>query len=290
MRRIMSLAALAASAAPAAAQTEVRPLPVTVEQARTLPPARVADIVLRDLATQMATMTRPEPPRPGEAGSPPTELTFASAPRAAGDPGLCVATLVHVGVDRPSGPDTLSSPGLVATELVYKVVGDLQPASWSDSDQAAQEKLCAGTGPVVSPEADDKGRAYFFASSGAPLPTAGVTALQQAIGKARAGTYGEIACEDPDDGDEAPSKCSDPVAILAGLDLADLTWLQTLLSPGDGKRLQVEAQLAVSADAFWIVKLECEFSVAPDGTRIFRPVRTEIAAGRIFNLSEDLGG
>lgn len=286
MRQALLTASLIALAAPAAAQ---KALPITPEQARTLPPAEAAQLVFRDLAAQMQSMTRPERPRRSGKEEAVTELTFATAPRSLGDPGLCVATLVHAGLDLPPSHDRIGETGTVATQRVFKVVGDVDPRDpWGEAEIAAQERLCARAGPVVPPEADDEGRAYFFTLSGHPLPSAGVIALQQAIRSARAGSYGEIVCDDPGDG-ERPSRCADPRKLLGGLELANLTEVAITPPAQGGKVVQIKANFAVSEQAFWRLTLDVEFTTAADGARIFRPVRTKLSAGRIFTVDESIG-
>jgi hypothetical protein len=275
-------ALLAALAAPAAAQ-DARALDIRPEQARTLPPAEAAEIVFRQLASEMAAMTRPDPRDRG----PLRELVFATAPRAFGDPGLCVATLVHVGIDRPDTSYSMAEPGLFVTQRVYKVIGDVQPrGEWDEASRAEQARLCERAGPAISPDADDKGRAFFFTTSGHALPTAPVAALQTAIAAARAGEYREIGCEDIDADEDAPSRCSGPVKLFADLDLANLTSIDMTAPRESESIVRVEARFAVSPDSFWMVTHEAVVRPDTEGGRIFRPVRTRLAAGRIFDISE----
>ena len=282
MRIAMALAALLALGTGAGAQILDPPrieLTITPEQARTLPPAEAAEIVFRQLAGRIHSMSRPP------AGSDPlTSLTFATAPHRFGDPGICVATVIHAGRERPDTPDSLGEPGVMATELVYKVVSDLDlPEEWTPEYAAAQDALCARAGPVVSPQEDDGGRAFFFRVTGVQAPSAGAGILKQAIEGARTGGYSDIGCDEPDD-----AACSGPKAILAGLDLANLTSIH--ISERGENRVRVKADFAVSRTAYQVVTTDAEFIAVPGQTRGFRLGRTLVSTGTIFDISEEPEG
>jgi hypothetical protein len=219
------LASYALFTSPVFAQDAASPSPldgITPEMARRLPPGELAERAFRQVAAQMQTVTRPYS-RPGDPDPYLPELVFATAPRWAGDRGQCMATVVHIGQLRP--PDEfLAQPGIIATEIVYKVIGDVDADDGQTLAEDEQERVCTHAGPVILADARDETQPGFFHLSGARIPTLPLIALQRVIRGAAAGTYTDMAC-DPHNPETAAQACRDPRALLAGLDLARLTEL-----------------------------------------------------------------
>jgi len=265
----------AALASPGAAQPPT-PSPldqITRAEARALPPGELAERTFRLVATHMQAVTRP-------IGGPNNDdrlfdLVFATAPRSAGDHGQCLATAVHIGQLR-APDDSLLNDGVIATEVVYKVIGDVEAGGdWTEAYSARQEQLCAQAGPVILADAGNEAQAAFFHFSGARLPTIPLIALQRAIRAARAGTYADVAC-DPIALEEAARACRDPKALLAGMELARLTDLE-ISRPGlRAAQYQVEATFRLPSREVWRVTLDMDFSVA-QGQRVFVLGHSEIA-------------
>lgn len=266
---------LAALAAPATAQPPA-PSPldrITRAEARTLPPAELAERTFRLVAAHMQAVTRP--PSGGNADDRLFELVFATAPRSAGDHGQCLATAVHIG--RLHAPDdNLLNDGVLATEVVYKVIGDVEAeGAWTEEYAARQERLCAQAGPVILADAGNEAQPAFFQFSGARLPTLPLIALQRAIRGARAGSYADVACDRLAIA-EAAAACRDPRALLAGMELARLTRLEVSRPGLRPTQYRVEGTFRASARDVWRLTLDMDFSVE-QGARAFALGHGEIA-------------
>lgn len=277
---------LVASASPALPQAG--PAPITRDEAMTLPPAELAERVLRQLGAQVQTMTRPNFAAASDMRmvSALQDLTFATAPRATDIVGLCAADRIDVNFERnPADPNESETPVRVRrirAAQVYKVVGDIEPyAEVSEERQAEEERRCAGAGPVVRADYDDGGRAHFFRFEGADGPATALLVLQRAIGEARAERYRQIRCV---------AGVADCTAQLGSLDLGRLSHLE--IGPigvgGDRSLRRVAATFLIDGDAhsevYRTVEIEAEIDEwggASDPIR--RLGRAEMSSTQVYN-------
>lgn len=247
---------------------------ITRTEARTLPPSELAERAFRLVAAHMQAVTRP-PSGPGNADDRLFDLVFATAPRSAGNHGQCLATAVHIG-QLHAPDDGLLNDGVIATEVVYKVIGDVEAdGAWTEAYAAQQERLCAQAGPVILADAGNEAQPAFFHFSGARLPNVPLIALQRAIRGARAGSYADVACDRLGVA-QAAQACRDPRALLAGMELARLTDLEVLRPGLRPTQYRVEGIFRSSARDVWRVTLDVDFSVA-EGERAFALGHGEIA-------------
>jgi len=287
MRSAILVAPLSAVLAfPAMAQEPV-PSPlegITTAQARSLPQAELAERAFRQVAGQMQTMTRPYLARADE-NDPPLELVFATAPVQAGDFGQCMATVVHIGQLRAPDEQGMMNEGTIATEIVYKVVGDVDvEAPWTDDQAARLTQLCRDAGPVILADANAEAGSTFFHFSGGRLPKIALIALQRAIRGARTGSYGDVAC-DRLAAEEAGDACRDPRALLARFDLANLIRVD-VSRPGQREtQYRVEADLRTSPRDMWRLTLDMDLSVV-DMRRDLRVGRSEISRIATFDVPD----
>jgi hypothetical protein len=289
MRLARSIALLAASASPLAAQA---PPPVTRDQAMALPPGELADIVLRQLGSRVTSMTRPNfsPDADMRMVSALQDLTFATAPRATATVGLCVADRIDVAFEPPAprpGTDanraeTPVRARSVRAMQVYKVVGELEPyAEVSEARQVEEEARCAGAGPVIPADYNDHARTSFFAFGGGGDAVTALLVLQQAIGEARAGRYRDISCAAP-----AP-ECRDPSALLGRLGLATLMSVTMTRVGGveDPDRHRIGASFLISGDSnsqsYWIVGIDAWIDAFRSDPQAIRLGRSEIGRGEM---------
>jgi hypothetical protein len=271
MRLPALTALLIASASPLAAQTRSPP-PVTRDQAMTLPPDALAEIVLRQLGARVTSVTRPNFNRDTtgmEMVSALQHLEFATAPHATNVVGLCAATLIQVDFERPPArpgiddnrADTPVRASSARAAEVYKVVDEIEPhAEVSEARQAEENRRCAGAGPVIPANYSDREQAGFFNYEGALAPATALLALRRAIGEARAGRYRDIGCPPP------AAECRDPAALLGGLDLASLGFVHVSQRGigNDRDRYRISASFLISADAheqdYWVFEMEADIS------------------------------
>jgi hypothetical protein len=271
MRLPVLIALLAASASPLAAQTRSPPPPVTRDQAMTLPPGELAEIVLRQLGARVTSVTRPNfgPDAGMRMVSALQDRTFATAPHATDVVGLCAATLIEVEFERSPAPpftdnnraDTPVRASEMRVAPVYKAVGEIEPhAEVSEARQAEEHRRCAAAGPVIDANYSDRELAGFFHYEGTMAPATALLALQRAIGEARAGRYRDIGCP------LGMAECRDPAALLGGLDLANLDFVQvSYVGIGDDRdRYRIAASFRISVDAhnrdYWLFEMEAEIS------------------------------
>lgn len=269
MRLPLLLVALAAVATPATAQNAAPT--VSREQAMTLPPEQLADLVLHRTGAGVTSVTRPNfaPDAGMRMDSALQDLTFATAPHATAVVGLCAANRIEVDFEEPAGDEnnTAATPVRVrevrAAE-VYKVVAEIEPyAEVSEARAAQEDRRCAGAGPVIPADYSDHERAPFFAYEGAIDRVTALLVVQRAIVEAREGRYRNVGC------DLAPAACRNPPALLGSLNLATLTYL----SAGTGgvgaerSRHRISASFLISGDAhtreYRTLTIEAELS--PDG-------------------------
>lgn len=272
----------AALAVPAMAQTPTLPA-VTRDQAMTLPPNELAEIVLRQLGARVTSVTRPNfaPSSDMRMVGALQDLTFATAPQASDVAGLCAANVIRVRFERPGvGNNRDETPVRaleVTAEQVYKVIGENEPFdAVSETRRAEEDRRCAEAGPVIQANYSDRGRPLFFGFEGALPPATALLALRRAIGEARAGHYREISCAA-----EAP-ECRDPTALLGSLDLARLGRVNvTYAGLGDDfYKYRIEASFLIHADEheerYWIFTMEAEIdqlSIRADPIRRLGPSR-----------------
>jgi hypothetical protein len=264
MRLLLLLPSLGALAAPATAQHA--PPPVTREQAMTLPPNELADIVLRQLGAQVTSVTRPNFNRSTgmDMVSALQDLTFATAPHATDVVGLCAANRIEVEFEAPAQrpgvntnrPETPVRARSVRATEVYKVVGEIEPYAEVSEDRAAEEdRRCAEAGPVIPADYNDHGRATFFQYSGGIDRVTALLVLQRAIGEAREGRYRDIGCV-----------CDNPSQTLGGLDLANLTAVGAAPAGvgGNRSRYRIAAGFLIPGDSgqSWTVTIEADVSEA----------------------------
>lgn len=272
MRPSLLSAVLIALTSPAAAQTGPPP-PVTLDQAMTLPPNELADIVLRQLGARVTIVERPNfgPSSDMRMVSALQHLILATAPRATNRAGLCVANLIQVDFDRPPArpgvdnnrADTPVRVREMRAMPVYKVVGTIGPAAeMNEARRAAEDRRCADTGPVVYPNYSDREGATFFHYDGGIAPVTALLALQRAIDEARAGRYRDIAVSCHSDA----VACRDPAALLGSLDLANLGHVQVAATGvrDEMDRYRIQASFLINVDShnqeYWIFAMEAEIS------------------------------
>jgi hypothetical protein len=271
MRLPVLIALLAAAASPLAAQTRSPPPPVTRDQAMTLPPGELAEIVLRQLGARVTSVTRPDFGADADMRMVGAlqDLTFATDPHATNVVGLCAANLIQVEFERPPAApftdnnraETPVRASQMRAAQVYKVVGEIEPhAEVSEARQADENRRCVEAGPVIAPNYSDRGQANFFHYDGEMAPATALLALQRAIGEARAGRYRDIGCP------PGMAECRDSAALLGGLDLANLGFVN-VSQRGIGQdrdRYRIAASFRISADAhswdYWLFEMEADIS------------------------------
>ena len=259
MRLPLLVATLAVLAAPAHAQTAP---PVSRDQAMTLPPDQLADIVLRQLGARVTSVTRPQfnADTGMQMASALQHLEFATAPHATDVVGLCAANLFQVEFEPPINAEmnraaTPVRARSVRAVEVFKVVGEIEPyAEVSQSRAEEENRRCEGAGPVIPADYNDHARAPFFEYSGGIDRVTALLVLQRAIGEARDGTYRNIGCA-----------CSNPAQVLGSLDLANVTALDAgPVSVTDRTRYRIGASVLISgtssAREYWRVAIEVVLS------------------------------
>jgi hypothetical protein len=273
MRLIFLTALLFASASPLAAQTRSPPPAVTRDQAMTLSPDELAEIVLRQLGAQMTSVERPNFGASSDMRmvSALQHLTLATAPRATDRAGLCVANLIQLDFDRPperlgidnNRADTPVSVREMRAMPVYKVIGAIAPAGeMSEARREEENRRCAAAGPVIYPNYSDREGARFFDYDGGIALATALLALRRAIDEARAGRYRDIAisCE------SEAAACRDPAALLGSLDLSALGNVQVAPAGVSGERdlYRIYASFLINVDAhnqeYWVFSMEAEIS------------------------------
>lgn len=244
--------------AAAAAQTAWPPL--TLQEAQRLSP--------RDLATRVlgaaGAIYREAHIRPdgGHFGGPAfTSITFATVPRSAGFPGLCVADRLYVSLEPVGGPGASERrPSRLDTNQVYRIVGDTTDRrEGTDESENALEEQCARSGPVL----DSQSMLLFFGSPRLTGAEAYMAArmLQMVIATAMRGPVEHVSCEE-DDAEPAARACADPRALLAAL-------------PTDRLR-HVEVDRCAQNPAHLCASLNFEQPEMPRGT--FKTLRVDVEA------------
>lgn len=290
MRVLLLTLVLTACGAAAPTQNNARneaPRAITAEQAASLPPDRLADLVFRDLGVRMTAVSRRTQP-PGIVSSSLLHLVFAGTPHG-GTVGVCAAMRADVEFFLPAPPPgTVSGPATPTTTLqvgriraadVYKVVGEIEPYAEVSEQRAAEEsQRCAAAGPVIPAVEGDISRSYYFTFEGDTSPDVALLVLQRAIADAREGRYRTIACAASG---QASPECHNPVTLLGGLNMANLVSLR-MVPPGlAGNRYVVRANFLIPgaprAQLYRSVAVEADMSGPPNAAEtIERLGRTEI--------------
>lgn len=129
--------------------TRSPPPPITAEQANALPPDQLAEIVLRQFAGRIRSVTRPNYVSPFLPGLPLQALAIATAPASSGFQGLCEASVIAVSfADRlPFPPPGRNAPVRaqgISTHILYKVVGEVDVGQGLSQEALAQQnQRCA---------------------------------------------------------------------------------------------------------------------------------------------------
>lgn len=210
------LLALAATTAVQAPVTEPRGL--SLREAQTLPARTVLERVLGATGGLYTEVQRPGPAiTRGRA----FVIAFASAPRSAGYPGVCVADTLTVDFG-PAADGPATSVGHVQSfnrNMLYRIVGDTAPPAggWTDSYRRMLATRCAAAGPVLSrPDRAAPGFFGGYASVGGPFGADHAYFGARALVMASSGASPPAQCEDHGSG-PAPRLCDDPSALLRNL-------------------------------------------------------------------------
>ncbi len=279
---------LLAVAAAATAQASVAaPHGLSLREAQTLPASAVLARVLGAVGVLYPEIGRPSPAiTRGRA----FQISFASTPRAAGFPGVCVADAVTVDFG-PAGDGPATATARVQSEhrgTVYRIVGDTSPplaSGMEESDIRALAAQCAAAGPVLAQpgmiprffSGNDLTRVSFWASHayfGA-----------RALAKASAAAPSQIECRDdiPGPGDRV---CDDPSALLRNLQM------DRFLGFTIERCNQYDAELCVTANfsrgptigrRFINIQMWTSLSEVPNGWPDFAVRRIQIRASAMVD-------
>jgi hypothetical protein len=214
--------ALAAAAAILASGCATRPPPpITAAQANALPPRQLAEIVLRQLAGRISSVTRPNYESLLLPGLPLQTLIFAMTPRSSAFSGLCEASVIAVSfADRlPFPPPGRNAPVRaqdITTSTLYKIVGEIDLVEGLTPDAQERQTLqCAAQQPVIAPEENRLGFRQFFSFRGDLWVGHGAAILQRLLRGVRDGTHTDHQCV-------PRARCQDAGAMLRALSLDDL--------------------------------------------------------------------
>jgi hypothetical protein len=248
--------------------------PLKRERAQTAP----VDVLTREALTavmpRFVEVSRPTYSGMIAPGKTVSSLWMATAPRAAGSPGLCEADTVLV--------DFRSDKAPLSSSTAYKVAGKLAPLPdlWNDAYEAGLKRKCANAGPVIPPEDGDLNQVAFFHVRGDAHDQKAwlsARALELAIERAGRGEL-EVTCgrEPPKrPQDLAPGSfdermetegrqgCASPQAALAKLDLSRLAGIDIVPCPSLAENLCISAEFLREASggsrALWIVNLQASY-------------------------------
>lgn len=208
------------------APSDAAPASLTLHEAQRLPTRALARRLLGESGALYQEAEIP-PGSPGHFGSRIvlSYVTFATAPRSAGFPGLCMADRLTVNFEPVPGSGRGDDPPSRIVHLeagrVYRIVGDTTDRrEGTDGSERAQDAQCARSGPVLS----HRPARHFFSEqpfSTLPLrmPEAFLAsrALQTAIAEARRGPVSRVTCTANDPALAPPQACADPRSALAAL-------------------------------------------------------------------------
>lgn len=244
MRRSPGLAAAVLAILTPGCATRPAP-PITAEQANRLPTQQVAEIVLRQFAGRIRSMTRPNYDSLLLPGWPLMNVAFATAPTSSYFPGLCEATVLMVGFgDRmPQPPPGRNGPvraQSLSTHMVYKIVGEIDlPSGLSWEDRDRQSARCAALEQVLPPEEHRLGHRQFFSFHGELSAAFGAAILQRLLREVRGGTHTDHQCG-------RTRGCTDATAMLRALSLDDLLGIGIARAPQSPGTYIVTATFLVS--------------------------------------------
>lgn len=197
------------------------PPPITAAQANALPPQQLAEIVLRQLAGRVRSVTRPNYDSVLFPGTPLGSLIFATEPISSAFGGLCEASEIAITFFEglPSPPPGRNAPvraQSISTETSYKIVGEIElPYALSQEARARQNLRCAAQAPVIAPEENRLGHRQFFHFRGDLWPAQGAAVLQRLLRSVADGRHTDHRCA-------RNFRCPDPTAMIRPLSLDDL--------------------------------------------------------------------
>jgi len=147
-------------------------------------------------------------------------ISFASAPRSAGFPGLCEADEVFVSftpitADSRNYTDPRADPPVQVHRFFrstsYRIVGDTNRLDFTDADWELLDRACAQSGPVLA--ADGHLHAFRVPDDRAAHAYFGARALQKSFAAARAEQLRIDSCHEDQ---SSLGACADPARLLAG--------------------------------------------------------------------------
>ncbi|MEA3018269.1 MAG: hypothetical protein QOI38_2991 [Sphingomonadales bacterium] len=243
---------LLALALAACASGNREPPPLTLQQARTLPPEELADIALRQMARQVRHVTRPDYDLQPVQGLPLTSLVLATAPRSGPSVGLCEATIITISFH--DGPEPLRRDGdqpvrarAISTGLLYKVIGEVALPRWAEpAEIARQQSVCAALHPVIAAGTRNVGERSFFRFDGDLGPRYGIGIFQRMLAELREGRYADHRCV-------GYHACTDSAALLRALSFDDLLQLSLVRDPLDPTRYSATGSFRVSGEGNLLV-------------------------------------
>jgi len=199
---------------------------------------------------------------------PPPPPAIVAPPRWSGEPDLCVITIT-----------TRDPDGARIVRHFYRILGEGGAAAERrPAFAAAQERRCAASPPLdLDDPAGDRGLIMLNDSEDAREGAVGISMIWQAQREARAGRFGDIACDADAAPDERAPECADPRRLLARLDLATVHMVDVVRRDG-GPVYSVEAMFDLAAGPGWALKLEAEISGS------VRFLRAQLSRLRLFDV------
>lgn len=257
-------AALPAIALAAATPSE----PITREQALTLEPGQIAELVLRQFADQVESVTRPNYESQIIPGLPLATLHLATRPSSTRFAGLCQASVITVLFPIGSPPTLERNLPVRADSLhiatVYKVIGDISLRGVSSRPEQGAE--CAQLRGVIPPEDRLLGYRQFFRFSGPLGAPHAVAVLQQLVRSVRDGSNTDHRCIGYD-------SCTDSGEIIRALDMDALLDLQAEAITGETSQFAIRASFLVSGNDSGLttneVTVHAQFAPAYGSFRLF---------------------
>lgn len=271
MRWPVLIALLAALASPLAAQTPSPP-PITAEQANALPPDQLAEIVLRQFAGRIRSVTRPNYVSLIMPDLPLQSLVFATGPTSSFYQGLCEASAIYVSFAGrlPFPPPGRNAPVRaqgMSTYTLYKIVGEIDLSQGISAEaRERQSPRCAAQAPVIAPEEHRLGFRQFFEFHGDLTAGHGGAILQGMLRGVGDGTHSDYQCARAD-------RCQDATAMLRALSLDDLLSMRIGRAPRDPALYTVTASFLESGTHGTItlievtVEAELDESISPRSVR-----------------------
>jgi hypothetical protein len=230
MLRSRIIASAAAAAILASGCATRPPPPITAEQANALPPQQLAEIVLRQLAGRIRSVTRPNYESLLMPGIPLRTLVFATTPRSSAFQGLCEASVIAVSFTErlPFPPPGRNAPVRaqdITTGILFKVVGEIHLVGGLTVEARERQDLhCAAQVPVIAPEENRLGYRQFFSFHGDLWAGHGAAILQGLLRGVADGTHTDHVCV-------PRARCQDAGAMLRALSLDDLLSIRVERAP-----------------------------------------------------------